>query len=147
MNHLHSPYLLVVEDSDEDFEALQRVLSRSCTDFHIDVKRCSCGDDALELMRKESTSSKNAHLPSLVLLDLNLPGTDGREVLIEIKQDEVLKSIPVVILTTSSNPKDIQSCYRYGANSYLIKPMDVQQLKTTVCSTMDYWLKIVALPG
>ena len=141
------PYLFVVEDSDEDFEALTRILLRSC-DLEIPVRRCLDGDEALDFLHREGDYAQESAcpLPSLVLLDLNLPGSDGREVLQNIKQDERLKVIPVVVFTTSSNPKDIETCYQYGANGYLIKPMDVQQLKTSVCLFLDYWFRATRLP-
>lgn len=85
-------------------------------------------------------------IPSIILLDLNLPGTDGRKVLEEIKQDEKLKTIPVIVFTTSSNPKDIETCYRFGVNSYILKPMSVQKSKHVMQSIVDYWLSIVVLP-
>jgi CheY-like chemotaxis protein len=82
----------------------------------------------------------------LIVLDLNLPGTDGREVLAELKQDKNLKTIPVVIFTTSSNPKDVEGCYQYGVNGYLIKPMDTQRLRQLVQIFLDYWFEAVTLP-
>ncbi len=85
-------------------------------------------------------------VPSLILLDLNLPGTDGREVLEEIKQDEKLKIIPVIVFTTSSNPKDIESCYRFGVNSYVLKPINIDKSKEVMQSIVDYWFNIAVLP-
>lgn len=141
-------YMLVIEDSDEDFEALQRVLLKNC-DTQIPVIRCCNGDEGLDFLHQEGDFAKTpmTHLPSLILLDLNLPGSDGREVLLHIKQDERLKIIPVVVFTTSSNPKDIDSCYECGANGYLVKPMNIQQLKTSVCLFLDYWFKATQLPN
>ncbi|MEM9088322.1 MAG: response regulator [Cyanobacteria bacterium P01_F01_bin.53] len=141
------PYLLIVEDSDEDFESLQRILAKTC---HVDapIVRCYDGDDAIDFLHRTGTyaSQPIKTLPSLILLDLNLPGTDGREVLTHIKQDKHLKILPVVILTTSSNPSDIDTCYRYGANSYLLKHMDLALLKESIHLLMDYWLKAAVLP-
>ncbi|MGB7084418.1 MAG: response regulator [Phormidesmis sp.] len=141
------PYLLVVEDSDEDFEVLTRILAKNCK-ASTPMKRCCDGDEALDfLYRKEDyTDISLKRLPSVILLDLNLPGTDGREVLAQLKQDEHLKVIPIVVFTTSSNPKDVDTCYRYGVNSYLLKQMDLKPLKQSVCLFMDYWLKTAVLP-
>ena len=88
------PTLLVVEDSDEDFEALSRIMERSC-DIDIPIVRCCDGDDALDFLYGEGayTDRKPAAPPGAVLLDLNLPGTDGRDILTQIKQDEKLKTI------------------------------------------------------
>jgi CheY-like chemotaxis protein len=83
----------------------------------------------------------------LILLDLNLPGTDGREVLRRIKQDDHLKTIPVIILTTSNNPKDIKACYQHGVNSYVIKPMDFKVLKHSIQTLLSYWFEITMLPS
>lgn len=141
------PYLLIVEDSDEDFESLRRVLGKSCN-LSIPITRCYDGEDALDFLHREGVYADKAKepLPNLVLLDLNLPGTDGREVLNDIKQDDKLKIIPIVVLTTSSDPKDVETCYRYGANSYLLKQMRIDQLKHSVCLCMDYWMKVAVLP-
>jgi CheY-like chemotaxis protein len=84
--------------------------------------------------------------PDLILLDLNLPGTDGREVLVVIKQHQTFRAIPVVVLSTSLSPKDVEACYQSGANSYLLKPMNFAQLKELIRATLDYWFKSVLLP-
>lgn len=138
--------LLVVEDSDEDFEAFGRVL-RQASITH-PIYRCTDGDDALDFLYRtgEYIESAKAPRPGIILLDLNLPGTDGREVLEQIKQDEDLKIIPVVVFTTSSNPKDIEVCYRYGVNGYILKPIDIKKLMRTIQVLIDYWFEAVVLP-
>jgi two-component system response regulator len=82
----------------------------------------------------------------LILLDLNLPGTDGREVLGEIKQDEGLKRIPVLVLTTSTDERDIDKCYQMGANSYVKKPVDLDGFMTSIQRLKDYWFGVAILP-
>ncbi|MEL6456840.1 MAG: response regulator [Cyanobacteria bacterium J06641_2] len=138
--------LLVVEDSDEDFEAFGRFIRKS--QISNPIYRCIDGEDALDFLYRQGDyeDDKQAPRPSIILLDLNLPGTDGREVLEQIKQDERLKTIPVIVFTTSSNPKDIETCYRFGVNSYILKPMNVQKSKDVMQSIVDYWLSIVVLP-
>ncbi|MCT4368046.1 MULTISPECIES: response regulator [Synechococcaceae] len=138
--------MLVVEDSNEDFEAFQRYARRS--PLRIPIYRCVDGDHALSFLYRTGryVDPKQAPRPNLILLDLNLPGTDGREVLQKVKRDENLKTIPVVILTTSSNPKDIEACYRWGANSYMVKPMDSDRLKHGVQSLINYWFNTTLLP-
>jgi CheY-like chemotaxis protein len=140
-----SAILLVVEDSDEDFEALQRAICQ--TSIACQIHRCSDGDEALNLLFAENRALIPSPLPSLILLDLNLPGMDGRDILARLKQDETLKSIPVVVLSTSNNPKDIRGCYKLGANAYLIKPINAVKFKHTIQLFMEYWFEAVTLPN
>jgi CheY-like chemotaxis protein len=106
------------------------------------------GDDALEFLYRTGryADAQIALRIGLILLDLNLPGTDGRQVLQKIKQDENMKLIPVVIFTTSNNPKDIEACYRQGVNSYMVKPMDFHRLKHSIQILIDYWFNTMILP-
>jgi CheY-like chemotaxis protein len=138
--------LLVIEDSDEDFEALQRMMRK--WPLANPIYRCMDGDEALDFLyhTDQYIDSTKAPRPALILLDLNLPGTDGREVLEQIKQDDTLKSIPVVVFTTSSNPKDIETCYRYGVNGYILKPININKLMRTIQIFIDYWFEAVVLP-
>ena len=140
------PILLVIEDSNEDFEAFQRYVERS--PLTIPIYRCVDGDEALAFLYRTGryADPQSAPRPGLILLDLNLPGTDGREVLRKIKQDETLKLVPVVVFTTSNNPKDIEACYRWGVNSYIVKPMDFNRLKHSIQILIDYWFDTTVLP-
>jgi CheY-like chemotaxis protein len=140
------PLLLVIEDSSEDFEAFQRYARQAA--LEIPLRRCWDGDQALDYLYQTGryTDPRSAPRPGLILLDLNLPGTDGREVLQQIKQDPTLKLIPVVIFTTSNNPKDIEACYRQGVNSYIVKPMDFDRLKHSIHRLIDYWFDTSVLP-
>ncbi|OWY64627.1 two-component system response regulator [cyanobacterium TDX16] len=138
--------LLLIEDSDEDFEAFGRIMRQlSVTN---PIHRCIDGDDALDYLYHdgEYADLERVIRPAIIVLDLNLPGTDGREVLEQIKQDEELKIIPIVVFTTSSNPKDVEVCYRYGVNGYIIKPMDVRKLMHTIQILIQYWFEVVILP-
>ncbi len=139
--------LLIIEDSDEDYAALERIIAKAKVSHPI--YRCEDGEEALDFLYREGeyTDETLAPRPSLILLDLNLPGTDGREVLAEIKQDANLKTIPIVIFSTSSNPKDINACYRYGISGYLVKPMDINRLDRLVQTFLDYWFQAVELPN
>lgn len=138
--------ILIVEDSPEDFEATVRALQQS--GLRNPLFRCSDGDDALDYLyrRGEYTSAEDAPRPGIILLDLNLPGTDGREVLEEIKQDPDLKQIPVVVLTTSTDERDIEACYKFGANSYVQKPVDLAGFVNAIQRLKDYWFQIVVFP-
>jgi CheY-like chemotaxis protein len=133
--------LLIAEDSDEDFEVLQLLMQQMAVQNPI--YRCTNGDNVLDFLYREGDygNPQVAPRPSAILLDLNLPGTDGRDVLEQLKQDCNLKEIPVIIFTTSSNPKDIEFCYQKGANGYLIKPVDSVKLEKTVRAFVDYWLE------
>jgi CheY-like chemotaxis protein len=141
------PTLLIVEDSDEYFEVLSRIIVDIST-RPLSIHRCIDGDDVLDYLNHDGiyvTTSDRAN-PDLVILDLNLPGTDGREVLVKIDASKHLKTIPIVVLTTSSNPKDIQACYESGVNSYLVKPMKIDELRYLVRVLLDYWFKVAILP-
>jgi CheY-like chemotaxis protein len=144
---LHEP-LLVVEDSNEDFRMLQRLMRRMAVQNPI--HRCTNGDEVLEFLYQQKSdalrNSKVALRPSVILLDLNLPGIDGRDILERLKQDKSFREIPIVVFTTSSNPKDIELCYQKGANGYLVKPMDAQELKKTIQAFVDYWLEVNTPP-
>lgn len=138
--------LLLVEDSDEDFETFQRIMRKVA--FTNPIYRCVDGDDALDFLYHTGNyiDPAQAPRPAIILLDLNLPGTDGREVLAQIKQDDALKTIPVVVFTTSSNPKDIEACYRYGVSGYILKPINISLLMRTIQIFIDYWFEAVMLP-
>lgn len=145
MNQFQRP-LLIIEDSDEDFAALTRAIKKARTTQPI--YRCEDGDEALDFLYREG-EYRDATLsprPSLIILDLNLPGTDGREVLAEVKQDRELKTIPVVVFSTSSNPKDISACYGQGVSGYMVKPMNNQHFTQLVQTFLDYWFKVVEIP-
>ncbi|MEW6493696.1 MAG: response regulator [Cyanobacteriota bacterium] len=138
--------LLLIEDSDEDFEVFRRIIEKRSIDKPI--YRCIDGDEALEFLYHtgQYINSDKAPRPAVILLDLNLPGTDGREVLEQIKKDDEFKNIPVVVFTTSSNPKDIEACYRYGASGYIIKPININKLRRIIQIFFDYWFEAVVLP-
>jgi CheY-like chemotaxis protein len=104
------------------------------------------GADALAYLRREGPYS-NATQPDLVLLDLNLPKKDGREVLEEVKSDERLRNIPIVVLTTSTSPDDVSRAYGSHANCYITKPVDLDQFLRVVQSIESFWLSLVKLPS
>ena len=131
------PPLPVVEDSDEDFEAIERVLTMGIAE----VVRAKTGDHGLALLRASDLRSRAV----VVLLDLNTPGSEGREVLREIKADEALRVIPVIVFATSANPNDIAACYRGGANSYHLKPLELHAFESRVTAIAKYWIDHVVL--
>jgi two-component system response regulator len=135
--------ILLVEDSPEDFETTKRAFRRS--GLKNPILRCADGDEALDFLFQRG-SHADAPRPGVVLLDLNLPGTDGREVLSEIKASDDLKQIPVIVLTTSSDERDVQACYKAGASSYIQKPVDVEGFMKAIERLNDYWFEVVILP-
>lgn len=145
-NTLSSQPILLVEDSPEDFEATQRAFRKS--GLKNPLVRCEDGDQALDYLfrRGEYADPARSPRPGVVLLDLNLPGTDGRQVLSEIKGDERLRDIPVVVLTTSADERDITACYRAGANSYIQKPVDIDGFMKAIERLNGYWFEVVILP-
>ena len=140
------PAILIVEDSDEDFAALSRAIDKA--QFSIPVYRCEDGEEALDFLYHEAEYQDQtiAPRPTIIILDLNLPGTDGTEVLAAIKSDRDLQSIPVIIFSTSSNPKDIEACYRRGVCGYIVKPMNFTKLQELTETLLAYWFKIVKFP-
>ncbi|MDC4227279.1 MAG: response regulator [Candidatus Manganitrophus sp.] len=135
--------ILLVEDSPGDVRLTKEALKEGKVLNNLHV--VGDGVEALAFLRQEG-SYKNAVRPDLILLDLNLPKKDGREVLEVIKNDPVLRRIPVVILTTSNAEKDILKSYELHANCYVTKPVDFEQFITVVKSVEDFWLTVVKLP-
>lgn len=139
--------VLLVEDSPEDFEATVRALRRA--GLVNPILRCEDGDEALDFLHRRGRFAEPgaAPRPGIVLLDLNLPGTDGRDVLAELKATAALRSIPVVVLTTSTDPRDVERCYQAGANSYIEKPVDLERFMQAIQRFTDFWFHIVVTPG
>jgi two-component system, chemotaxis family, response regulator Rcp1 len=136
--------ILLVEDNAGDVRLTKEVLRDSKVRNNLMI--ATNGEEALSCLRKQG-KFKGANRPDLILLDLNLPIKDGREVLAEIKADDDLKRIPVVILTTSKAEEDILKTYNLHANCYVTKPVDLDQFVTVVKSLEDFWLAIVKLPN
>lgn len=135
--------VLLVEDSPGDVRLTREALKEGKVRNNLSV--VSDGVEAMEFLRREG-KYKDAPRPDIVLLDLNMPRKDGREVLAEMKSDEQLKRIPVVVLTTSEAEQDILRTYDLHANCYLTKPVDLEQFISIVKSVEDFWLTIVQLP-
>ena len=135
--------VLLVEDSPGDVRLTQEALRDS--DRPIQLQVASDGAEAMAVLRRQG-SHADAPRPDLILLDLNLPKMDGREVLACIKQDQSLKTIPTVILTTSEAQADIEKSYELQANCYVTKPVQLDEFDSLVKSITDFWLTKVKLP-
>lgn len=135
--------ILLVEDNPGDVRLTVEALREGKVRNNLNV--AADGVEALAYLRREGRYA-GASRPDLILLDLNLPRKDGREVLAEIKEDDELKTIPVVVLTTSSAEQDVLRSYDLHANCYITKPVDLEQFITVVKSIRQFWLTIVTLP-
>ena len=132
--------ILLVEDNLGHAELVKRSIKEHSIPTQID--HIFDGETALDYLfkRGEYQNTDINGLPSVILLDLRMPKVDGLEVLKSIKQDDDLKSIPVVILTTSESERDIETAYTYSVNSYLVKPMDFEEFETMIHDMLTYWL-------
>ena len=139
-NNVQPIKILIVEDNPGDIRLIQEILKE--TNINNNILIAKDGEAALKLLFNEEIATR----PDLILLDLNLPKIDGRELLAKIKGDERLKSIPVVILTTSTAEEDIIETYKKHANSYITKPVDLDQFIQVVESIKNFWFYIVKLP-
>ncbi len=135
--------ILLVEDNPGDVELVREALSEGKINNQLHV--ASDGVEAMEYLKREGSHAAAA-CPDLVLLDLNLPRKNGREVLQEIKSDPQLKLVPVVVLTSSKAEEDILRSYNLHANCYVTKPVDLDQFLHVVKSIEDFWLTVVKLP-
>jgi len=132
---------ILVEDSDEDADTVQQAMLRCAT--KVRLHRVETGDACLALLQQP-----RAELPALVLMDLNTPGMDGRETLRMIKSDPSLRTIPVVVFSTSADPRDVVYCYRAGANAYHLKPVRYTEHLEAMVAVLGYWLDdVLAHPG
>jgi CheY-like chemotaxis protein len=136
--------ILMVEDNEGDAVLTQEALKHA--KVHNNLHIVQDGVEAMDFLHRQGAYAKSPR-PDLILLDLNLPRKDGREVLQEIKSDPRLKRIPVVVLTTSLADEDILKAYNLNANCYISKPVDLDAFVRVVRSIEDFWLKIVSLPA
>lgn len=138
--------ILIVEDSPEDYAIVLRAFKKA----HVThgIVRCQDGDEALDylLRRGVYAEADGWRRPALILLDLNLPGTDGAEVLAAVKADLDLRSIPVVVLSNSQAAEDVNRCYALGAAGYIRKQIQLKQLEESIRGLSRYWFETVQLP-
>lgn len=136
-----SNYVLVVEDDDGDFETV--VEAMRLAGVANEVRRAYSGTDCLQQIR---SLQNHASLPALVLLDLNTPNDDGRSALLQMKSDEKLRSVPIVVISGSLNPRDVDFCYQQGLSAYHVKSVNHVTHLNTLKIMFTYWLTMVLLP-
>jgi CheY-like chemotaxis protein len=139
--------ILLVEDNPDDYEATERSFRRNNVANPLVWARS--GQEALDyLFRRGGHAARDPEItPCMVLLDLNMPGLSGHAVLEEMKRDEALKRIPVLVLTTSADQRDIDRCYELGASTYIQKPVVFEKLVEAVGRIKDYWFEVAILPS
>lgn len=136
-------HLLLVEDNAADVDLTRETLAS--TKFKINLSVAKDGIEAIDFLNGAGSWSEPGE-PTLILLDLNLPRKDGRQVLAVIKSDDIFRRIPVVILSSSDSEKDITSCYNLGANCYIVKPTGLQAFREALRGLEEFWLGAVTLP-
>jgi len=136
--------ILLVEDNDDDVELMRIGFAKSR--LLVNLHRVRNGEDCMEFLRKTGVFA-NVPSPDLILLDINMPKMDGREVLAEIVADAKLQHLPIVVMTTSAAEPDILAAYKLRCNSYIVKPIDFKQFVTVIQALGDYWFTVVVLPS
>jgi two-component system, response regulator len=147
-DRISRPITILLADDDEDDRELTRDALQDAR-LAEEMRFVVDGQDLIDYLRRQGRYAKSARdnpLPGIILLDLNMPRKDGREALAEIKADESLKEIPVVVLTTSKDEGDVQRTYALGANSFITKPATHTGLVDVMTSLTKYWLEVVELP-
>jgi CheY-like chemotaxis protein len=135
--------VLLVDDNSGDVRLAKEAFRLADEAIHLQV--AGDGEEAMAYLRQEAGPVR-APRPALILLDLNLPGMNGFDILAQIKEDRRLKTIPIVILTSSESPEDLTKSYQLGANAYLAKPMGFDAFARVVASIIDFWLRSARLP-
>jgi CheY-like chemotaxis protein len=144
MDDITTVDILLVEDNPDDILLTKEVFREGKMKNRLHV--AEDGEKAMQFLLNQGKFA-DAPRPDIILLDLNLPGKDGREILSEIKEDQNLKSIPVIILSTSNDEEDITRMYEHHANAYLTKPIDLDRFINLIRTFEDFWLTIVKLPN
>lgn len=135
--------LLQIEDNPEDVELFRIALAK--LNISLDISVARNGEEALAFLQRKGVHS-TASPPDLIILDLNLPKMDGREMLAALKRDHALKIIPVVVFTTSDSPLHVRECYTLGAACYLVKPIDFAELVDLLGNTFAFWMETQSPP-
>lgn len=144
LSHTRQAEVLLVEDNEDDVYLTQRAFKAA--KFVVNLHHVNNGKKCMAFLRKQPPYA-DVPTPDLILLDLNMPVMDGREVLAEIVKDDALKHLPVVVLTTSYEAEDVRKMYKLRCNSYITKPVDFEKFAEAVEKIEDYWLTVVVLPS
>jgi len=136
---IKSIHVLLIEDNPADADLTRESLEASR--FNIEISVAKDGEEAIEFLGNADGR------PTMILLDLNLPRKDGRQVLAIIKSDDVLRRIPILVLSSSDSEKDITSCYELGANCYITKPADLKAYRAIVGTLEEFWFNTATLPA
>lgn len=141
------PVILLVEDDPADRELTRRALVGSGID--VDLRIVLNGEEALDYLyrKRKYQNPEKSPTPDLILMDLNMPGMDGRQVLQRLKGDPQWETIPIVVVTTSSRREDVVASYQLGCKSFVTKPMDMDQFTEAIHRLGEYWFKVVTLPN
>ena len=137
--------ILIAEDDADDRFLLQAAFTEN--GFNDKLLFVENGVELVDYLIKLAQSGNNVKMPRFILLDLNMPKKDGREVLREVKQHPDLKQIPVIIFSTTNNEQEMRRCYELGANSYITKPNSFENLIKTVAALRSYWIHTTSIPG
>lgn len=142
----NSSTILIIEDSPDDFYATQRGLAHA--GLTNPIRRCESGEDALDFLHGSGRYSDDPTVsrPCAILLDLNLPGIDGAEVLKRIKANQDFRRIPIIVLSTSDDPKDVHTAYENGAATFVRKPVDLDGFLEALKRLKEFWFEVAILP-
>lgn len=135
--------ILLVEDNPGDISLIKQAVAE--TEMHPEMHVVTDGFQALQYLKQEAPF-EDAQKPSIIILDINLPGKDGPAVLSEVKADPSLAEIPVIVFSSSDSPRDISTCYELHANCYVVKPRDLYGMTDAIHCIVTFWLTIVKLP-
>lgn len=136
--------ILIIDDNPAEAEIITEAIAEASP--HLQVEMVNSGKEALDLLQQPE-SGTGRFLPDLILLDLNMPGIDGRQLLMEVKQDQRLCHIPVIVVTTSDSENDIISAYRLHANCYVVKPLHFHEMMTLIQMLIHFWIQVAVIPG
>lgn len=139
-SHKYVPAILIVDDSEDDAEALRRAFKQA--GLETPPHHLMSGEEALDFLKSGAPGRR----PGLILLDLNMPGIGGRKTLQILKQDNDLKAIPVVVLTSSNYDEDVRTCYSLGANTFINKPVNFEAFAHAIKALKEYWFDTALLP-